>query len=72
MFEKFIFYFYLVSDRSEEMNSVIKEMLNPDYKSRPTVDEILAIPAVRTVSCMSLILEILSLIHIIMSNPNLR
>ncbi|XP_059152744.1 membrane-associated tyrosine- and threonine-specific cdc2-inhibitory kinase-like [Physella acuta] len=38
-----------LKDRSEEMNSVIKEMLNPDYKSRPTVDEILAIPAVRTV-----------------------
>ncbi|KAK3753893.1 hypothetical protein RRG08_006279 [Elysia crispata] len=36
-------------DRSSDIMNVIKQMLDPDYKSRPTVDQILALPCVREV-----------------------
>ncbi|RUS80463.1 hypothetical protein EGW08_011779 [Elysia chlorotica] len=36
-------------DRSSDIKKVIKQMLEPDYKSRPTVDQVLALPCVREV-----------------------
>ncbi|KAH9491854.1 Protein kinase, membrane associated tyrosine threonine 1 [Bulinus truncatus] len=36
-----------LTGRSSAIKHVVKQMLDPDYQQRPTVDEILAIPAVR-------------------------
>ncbi|KAI8783447.1 Protein kinase membrane associated tyrosine threonine 1 [Biomphalaria glabrata] len=38
-----------LTERSNAIKSVIKQMLDPDYEQRPTVDQILAIPQVRNV-----------------------
>ncbi|CAL1529574.1 unnamed protein product [Lymnaea stagnalis] len=38
-----------LTDRSYDMKYVIKQMIDPDYKNRPTVDQVLAFPSVRSV-----------------------
>jgi hypothetical protein len=42
--------FFLLADKSFDLKYVIRQMLDPDPKSRPTVDQVLAFPYVRKVS----------------------
>ena len=40
---------FLFSDKSFDLKYVIGQMLDPDYRSRPTADQVLAFPFVRKV-----------------------
>jgi hypothetical protein len=48
----YVFY-YSILDKSFDLKYVIQQMLDPDPKSRPTVDQVLAFPYVRKVSLVN-------------------